>query len=67
VSDGEISVIIQDDGAGFNPDGDFPGHLGLRSMKERAVKSGGTLSIESAPGSGTRVQATFAVSRHSAK
>ena len=59
VSDTKTSVTIQDDGAGFDPDRDFPGHLGLRSMKERAARSGGTVSIESAPGSGTCVRASF--------
>ena len=59
VSDDGTTLTIQDNGAGFDPKGDFPGHLGLRSMKERAVKSGGTVTIESAPGSGARVRASF--------
>lgn len=51
-----------DDGIGFDPDGSFPGHLGLRSMRERAESLGGTLAIESAPGRGTRVAAHIPVS-----
>ncbi|MCA9857603.1 MAG: sensor histidine kinase, partial [Dehalococcoidia bacterium] len=48
---------IRDDGSGFVADGDFPGHLGLRSMRERAEAVGGTLTIVSTPGTGTTVRA----------
>jgi signal transduction histidine kinase len=51
----EIVLQMQDNGRGFDPRGPFPGHLGLHSMQERATKMGGTLSIESAPGQGTRI------------
>jgi PAS domain S-box-containing protein len=53
--DGHIELDVRDDGDGFDPLGDFAGHLGLRSMRERAVRLGGTLRIESAPGEGSRV------------
>ena len=46
---GTIVLEVCDDGRGFNPDSSFPGHLGLRSMSERATQLGGTLQIESAP------------------
>jgi signal transduction histidine kinase len=49
------SVEIRDDGLGFDAGADFPGHLGLRSMRERAARLGGTLEVLSAPGSGTTV------------
>jgi PAS domain S-box-containing protein len=52
---GSVALEISDDGSGFDPSGSFPGHLGLRSMRERAAQIGGTLEIESAPGEGTRV------------
>jgi signal transduction histidine kinase len=53
-----ITLQISDDGAGFDPTGFFPGHLGLKSMRERAERLGGTLEIESAPrGKGTRLLA----------
>lgn len=52
-----ISLEIHDDGAGFDPSESFPGHLGLKSMRERAERRGGTLEIESAPGKGTRIRA----------
>jgi signal transduction histidine kinase len=54
---GGLRLLVCDDGAGFNP-GALPaegGGFGLRSMRERARLAGGTLRVESAPGSGTRV------------
>jgi signal transduction histidine kinase len=51
----EISLEVHDNGQGFDPRDSFPGHLGLSSMQERAAKIGGTLTVESAPGSGTRI------------
>ncbi|HEY0068901.1 MAG TPA: GAF domain-containing protein [Chloroflexia bacterium] len=54
--DGHITLEVADDGVGFDAGGHFPGHLGLQSMHERAVKLGGNLSIESAPGRGTTVR-----------
>ncbi len=52
-----VALEIQDNGQGFDPSGSFPGHLGLRSMRERIERLGGALTIESAPGQGTRVRA----------
>lgn len=50
-----LFLEVRDDGRGFNPDGPFPGHMGMESMHERASKIGGTLTIESAPGQATRL------------
>ena len=58
---GAIMLEVTDNGAGFDPSGDFPGHLGLRSMRERVGRLGGELRIESAPGRGTRVRAHIRV------
>jgi len=55
VTDGRVRLSVVDDGDGFDPDGAFPGHLGLRSMEERARAVGGSLALSSAPGGGTRV------------
>jgi signal transduction histidine kinase len=40
---------VRDDGIGFDPDADYAGHLGLRSMRERAAKAGGVLEVTSRP------------------
>lgn len=50
-------LVIRDDGAGFDAGRAYPGHFGLRSMRERVERLGGTLTIESAPGAGTTVHA----------
>jgi signal transduction histidine kinase len=50
-----VRLEIADNGAGFDPNRDYPGHLGLRSMRERVEKLGGQLVIDSAPGRGTRI------------
>jgi PAS domain S-box-containing protein len=59
----EIVVEISDDGVGFDPGGEYPGHLGLRSMRERATALGGTLQIESARGLGSRLWARIPTRR----
>jgi PAS domain S-box-containing protein len=51
-----ITMEVSDDGAGFDPEVAFPGHLGLKAMRERAASLGGTLRVESAPGEGTRIR-----------
>lgn len=52
-----IELQINDDGIGFDADRVLaaPG-LGLTGMRERAVKMGGFLTIESAPGEGTSIR-----------
>ena len=57
-----LLLEIADDGVGFDPDGSFPGHLGLRSMRERAAQQGATVEIESAPGLGARTLVTVPIS-----
>ncbi len=52
---------VCDNGAGFDPMAAYPGHLGLRSMRERAVAFGGDLIITSASQCGTQIQAYFPV------
>jgi signal transduction histidine kinase len=53
---GELLLEVRDDGEGFDAAGTFPGHLGLKSMRERVARLGGTLRIESAPAEGTRIR-----------
>jgi PAS domain S-box-containing protein len=56
---GATSLEIADDGAGFATAETYPGHLGLRSMRERASAVGATLEIESSPRAGTRIRVCF--------
>lgn len=56
---GVTTLRIVDDGVGFDPGGSFPGHLGLRSMAERAEKLGGALAIASARGEGTTIRVSI--------
>lgn len=51
-----IRLEVADDGVGFDPDELFPGHLGLRSIRERAIREGATIDVVSAPGHGVRIQ-----------
>jgi PAS domain S-box-containing protein len=48
---------VEDDGTGFDAGGTFPGHLGLRSMRERAEGAGGTLEVMERPGGGAVIRA----------
>jgi PAS domain S-box-containing protein len=54
----EVTVVIHDDGIGFDPSLGRPGHLGLASMRERATRLGGRLDIATAPGRGTTITVT---------
>jgi signal transduction histidine kinase len=58
VSDGH-QLVIADDGRGFDPDNVEPTRFGLVSMRERAASLGGSFSVDSAPGGGTRLAVTF--------
>jgi signal transduction histidine kinase len=60
--DGLLTLTVADDGRGFDAGRDFPGHLGLKTMRERVERLGGTLHIESRPGRGTQVQAELPLS-----
>jgi ligand-binding sensor domain-containing protein/signal transduction histidine kinase len=54
LEDGSLEASVTDDGRGFDP-GDESDRSGLRNMEDRAGQLGGTLTIDSAPGGGTRV------------
>lgn len=52
----ELVISVRDNGCGFDPAQiDGGGHLGLRSMRERAERLGGTFKIKSETGAGTIV------------
>ena len=49
------SLLVHDDGCGFEYTGIGATHLGLRIMHERTEEVGATIQIESTPGQGTDV------------
>jgi signal transduction histidine kinase len=53
--EGQLELLVTDDGQGFDPDQKDPDRLGLRIMHERAASVGARLTIESQPGRGTQV------------
>jgi signal transduction histidine kinase len=57
-----IRLEICDNGIGFDPMAAYPGHLGLRSMRERATSVGGVLEITSVPQCGTQIYASIPLS-----
>ncbi|MBU0938265.1 MAG: sensor histidine kinase, partial [Gammaproteobacteria bacterium] len=56
-----LSLFISDDGQGFSPatDPGLEGQRGMAGMSERIDQLGGTLSVRSQPGFGTRIEALF--------
>ena len=53
---GRLRMVVEDDGRGFHPEAvEGSDHLGLVGMRERVEVLGGTLLVESNPGSGTTV------------
>ena len=65
---GGLSLSVRDDGCGFAPDqrpGTGEGHFGIDGIKARLERIGGTLTIESSPGKGTKVAVDISMSRSS--
>jgi len=54
--EGMIVFEIEDNGIGFDPQLEYPGHMGLNSMRERADQLRSRLDIESIPGQGTLIR-----------
>ena len=50
---GTVVAVIEDDGAGFDPDRVGEESLGLAGIRERVGLLGGRLRVETAPGKGT--------------
>lgn len=51
-----VLLEVADSGTGFDLDAPRNGHLGLRSMEERAAAVGGRLEVETQKGHGTRIR-----------
>lgn len=60
---GDIVLTVADDGIGFDTSAAFPGHIGRHTMRERAERVGGSITVASAPGAGTRVRVVVSVAR----
>lgn len=52
---GHVRLRIADNGHGFDPAAEHPGHFGLENMSTRAAELGTTLAVRSAPGEGTEL------------
>ena len=58
IEDNKLVCSVSDNGCGFDPQsvpGVTQGHFGLQGVRERVRSLGGSLTIESSPGRGTRV------------
>lgn len=53
---GSVEITLRDNGRGFDLTQNFPGHMGLLNMRERAESAGGCLNITSAKDAGTSVR-----------
>ncbi len=61
--DGQLLVEVADGGRGFDArTAVTDGHLGIAGMRQRVEILGGTFSVESAPGEGTRIRASLPLS-----
>lgn len=60
--DQQIRLTIGENGQGFHPKGDFPGYLGLQSMRQRVAAIDGNLQIISQLGQGTIIMVQLPLS-----
>jgi signal transduction histidine kinase len=59
-NNGDLLIQVDDRGAGFDPSAPVGGGaIGLKTMRERTELAGGTLTVDSAPGRGTRISAVL--------
>ncbi len=56
VRQGELDLRVADNGCGFDPTADHTGHYGLLGMRERALRMGARLELNSRPSAGTEVR-----------
>ena len=60
-ANGKVHLAVRDDGKGFDPRHTPHGNYGLLNMRERAMKLGGEIVIDSTPGSGAQISLTLPV------
>ena len=56
---GELLLLVEDDGRGFDTGREAHRRLGLLGMRERLVLIGGALRVDFAPGEGTTIRASL--------
>lgn len=56
---GNVSLVVQDDGKGFTVGKVKKRSFGLLGIRERVAMLGGTLDLQSAPGEGTTIRVTL--------
>ena len=54
----QVQLLVEDDGAGFDPAQIPRGRYGLIGVNERVKLLGGSLQLQSSPGAGTRLEVT---------
>ena len=59
VEGGALRIVVSDDGAGFEPDAEHSGSMGLSTMAERARAVGAQFIVTSERGNGTVVTVTL--------
>jgi len=52
------TLVVEDDGCGFDPDDISPGSSGLSMMRSRLERVGGVVDVRSTPGRGTHIEMT---------
>jgi signal transduction histidine kinase len=60
-SDGNLVFTVADDGAGFDPEGPAGRGHGFVNMSDRVGAIGGSLTVDSTPGEGTRIKGSIPV------
>ena len=53
------TLVIADDGSGFDPEVNAPGHLGVQNMRDRAEATDLDFSLETAVGRGTTIRIRY--------
>lgn len=61
---GQLTLVLEDNGRGFDPAQARGAGVGLQSMQERLAELGGTMQIQSAAGDGTQIVAHCPIAGH---